>query len=196
MTVIVEDRLSMENMYAPPTEYIDNIKVWYEDEEQEDGTTVQMRRIDSRARNTSEDFENKKVVVFSLPGAFTPTCTTLHVPQYDEMAPQFTDYGVDDIICVSVNDRYVMSYWWEFLGVKNLRYIADANGDFTAGMGMLMSFRGLFYGHRSWRYAMVVENGIIKKVFEEPGKKHDPIDDPYEVSSPENVLNWLKDQVA
>lgn len=196
MTVIVEDRLSMENMYAPPTEYIDNIKVWYEDEEQEDGTTVQMRRIDSRARNTSEDFENKKVIVFSLPGAFTPTCTTLHVPQYDEMAPQFTDYGIDDIICVSVNDRYVMSYWWEFLGVKNLRYIADANGDFTAGMGMLMSFRAGFYGHRSWRYAMVVENGIIKKVFEEPGKKHDPIDDPYEVSSPENVLNWLKDQVA
>ena len=142
--------------------------------------------------STKELFGNKKVVIFSLPGAFTPTCSGQQLPTYDEMYSQFKDKGIDDVYCVSVNDAFVMNAWARDLGIKNVKMIPDGDGTFTRSMGMLVNKPKQGFGMRSWRYAAIVNDGTIDQMFIEPGQNDfSDDDDPYTVSSPEHVLSKL-----
>lgn len=138
-------------------------------------------------KTTADYFGGKRVVVFSLPGAFTPTCSASHVPRYQELYPQFKKLGIDDILCVSVNDTFVMNAWQEAEGAPDITFVPDGNGEFTEQMGFLVGKEDLGFGKRSWRYAMVVNDGVIEKYFieeEVPG-------DPYDVSDADTVLKAL-----
>jgi peroxiredoxin len=140
----------------------------------------------------SEDyFSGKKVVVFSLPGAFTPTCSTYQLPDFEKLAPEFKSKGVDDIYCVSVNDAFVMNQWAKGQNLANVKVIPDGSGHFTRGMGMLVDKDNLGFGHRSWRYAAVVEDGKVTQWFEEPGRTDNCAEDPYGETAPQNVLKNL-----
>ena len=142
--------------------------------------------------STNDLFKDKKVVIFSLPGAFTPTCSGQQLPSYDEMYSQFKDKGIDDVYCVSVNDAFVMNAWARDLGIKNVKMIPDGDGTFTRSMGMLVNKPKQGFGMRSWRYAAIVNNGTIENMFIEPGQNDfSDDDDPYTVSSPEHVLSKL-----
>jgi len=136
---------------------------------------------------TDELFAGKTVVVFSLPGAFTPTCSSTHLPRYNELAPVLLANGVDSVICMSVNDTFVMNEWAKEQEAANLILIPDGNGEFTAGMGMLVDKTDLGFGKRSWRYSMLVKNGIIQKMFIEPEKPGDP----FEVSDADTMLHYV-----
>lgn len=139
---------------------------------------------------TDELFKDKTVVVFSLPGAFTPTCSSSHLPRYNELAPAFRAAGVDTIVCVSVNDTFVMNEWAQDQESENIVLLPDGNGDFTEGMGMLVDKRDLGFGKRSWRYSMLVKNGVVEKMFIEPEKEGDP----FEVSDADTMLNYIAPQ--
>ena len=141
---------------------------------------------------TDDYFSGKRVVLFSLPGAFTPTCSTYQLPGYENGAADFAAQGIDEIYCLSVNDSFVMNKWAESQNLKNVKVIPDGNGNFTRLMGMLVDKDNLGFGARSWRYAAVVNDGVIEAWFEEPGRADNFGDDPYGVSAPENVLAWLK----
>lgn len=142
---------------------------------------------------TTEDlFANKRVVIFSLPGAFTPTCSTYQLPGFEENYNEFKAHGVDDIYCISVNDAFVMNEWARHLGIKNVKVIPDGNGDFTRLMGMLVNKTTIGFGPRSWRYAAVINNGVVEKLFEEPGRGDNTEGDPYGESSPDNVMAYLR----
>jgi peroxiredoxin len=141
---------------------------------------------------TADLFAGKRVVVFSLPGAFTPTCSTFQLPGYDEKYDDFISLGIDDIYCLSVNDSFVMNAWFKSQGIQNVKPIPDGSGDFTYAMGMSVTKANLGFGFRSWRYAMVVNDGEIEQLFEEPGKVGNCPVDPYEVSDPDTVLQYLK----
>lgn len=129
-------------------------------------------------------FKGKTVVVFSLPGAFTPTCSSSHLPRYNELAGVFKDNGVDDIVCLSVNDAFVMDAWKENQEADNVTLIPDGNGDFSRGMGMLVDKSDIGFGERSWRYSMLVKDGVIDKMFIEA----DVAGDPFEVSDADTML--------
>ena len=147
---------------------------------------------------TSDLFKGKTVVVFSLPGAYTPTCSSTHLPRYNELASTFRKAGVDDIVVVSVNDGFVMSEWQKDQEAPNVTFIPDGNGEFTQGMGMLVDKSDLGFGKRSWRYSMLVRDKVIEKMFLEPQKPGDP----FEVSDADTMLHYLDpnaklpDQVA
>ncbi len=137
---------------------------------------------------SSEDiFAGKSVVVFSLPGAFTPTCSSSHVPRFNQLAGVFRSHGVDEIVCISVNDAFVMNEWKQSQGADQVRFIPDGNGAFTAGMGMLVGKEDLGFGDRSWRYSMLVRDGIIEKMFIEPQEAGDP----YGVSDADTMLEYV-----
>ncbi len=139
--------------------------------------------------STSDLFKDKKVLLFSLPGAFTPTCSGQQLPTYDDMHKQFKDKGFDAVYCISVNDAFVMNAWARDLDIKNVVMIPDGCGTFTRSMGMLVNKPAQGFGMRSWRYACVINNCIVEKWFEEPGiNNNSDDDDPYTVSSPEKVL--------
>jgi thioredoxin-dependent peroxiredoxin len=140
---------------------------------------------------TNDYFAGKRVVVFSLPGAFTPTCSTYQLPGYDEKYEEFKALGIDEVYCISVNDSFVMNAWFKQQGVKNVKPIPDGSGDFTFAMGMSVAKMNLGFGYRSWRYAMIVNDGEIEMLFEEPGKVGNCPIDPYEMSDPDSVLGWL-----
>jgi thioredoxin-dependent peroxiredoxin len=142
--------------------------------------------------NTAEIFDNKKVVVFSLPGAFTPTCSSTHAPGYDAKFDEFKSLGVDTVICVSVNDAFVMFQWAKNLGLKNIFMLPDGNADFTKAMGALVAKNNLGFGDRSWRYSMFVDNGTIKEMFIENGFSDNCETDPFEVSDADTMLSYLK----
>lgn len=144
-------------------------------------------------RTTRDYFSGKTAIMIGLPGAFTPTCSTRQLPGYDEMAETFADHGIDAIYCVSVNDAFVMNRWAAHLGLKSIEMIPDGTATFTRRMGMLVRKDNLGFGLRSWRYAAVLEDGIVKAWFEEPGMCDNADDDPYEASTPEAVLKWLQD---
>ena len=144
---------------------------------------------------TNDLFAGKRVVVFSLPGAFTPTCSTFQLPGYDEKYNDFISLGIDDIYCLSVNDSFVMNAWFKQQEVKNVKPIPDGSGEFTYAMGMSVNKANLGFGFRSWRYAMVVDDGEIEMMFEEPGKIGNCPIDPYEMSDPDTVLSYLKETV-
>lgn len=141
---------------------------------------------------TDDYFAGKRVLVFSLPGAFTPTCSTYQVPGFEDAYNEICeDYNVDEVYVVSVNDTFVMRKWMLDQNVCNIKFIPDGNGEFTEGMGMLCDKSNLGFGMRSWRYAMVVNNGVIEKLFVEPGMCDLAEDDPYGETSPENVIEYL-----
>jgi glutaredoxin-like protein len=142
---------------------------------------------------SSDDiFSGKTVVVFSLPGAFTPTCSSTHLPRFNELADTFKDNGVDEIVCLSVNDAFVMDAWKENQEADNVRLIPDGNGDFTRGMDMLVDKSDIGFGERSWRYSMLVKDGVIEKMFIEP----DVPGDPFEVSDADTMLEHIAPNAA
>ena len=137
--------------------------------------------------SSDEIFSNKTVIVFSLPGAYTPTCSSSHLPRYNELASVFKENGVEDIVCMSVNDAFVMNAWAADQEAENITMIGDGNGDFTREMDMLVDKSDLGFGKRSWRYSMLVKNGVIEKQFIEP----DVPGDPFEVSDADTMLNYI-----
>jgi len=140
---------------------------------------------------TKELFANRRVVLFALPGAFTPTCSNQQLPGYERLYKKFIKAGVDEVFCLSVNDAFVMYQWGKAQKIKNVKLLPDGNGVFTQWMGADVKKDNLGFGWRSWRYAMVVDNGKIVQMFAEPGFKDNAKDDPYGVSAPENVLEWV-----
>ncbi|OUR86762.1 glutathione peroxidase [Gammaproteobacteria bacterium 42_54_T18] len=137
--------------------------------------------------STETIFAQKKVIVFALPGAFTPTCSSTHLPRYNELSAVFREHGIDDIICLSVNDAFVMDAWKENQDAANIRFIPDGNGAFSEGMGMLVNKNDLGFGDRSWRYSMLVNDGVIEKMFIEP----DVPGDPFQVSDADTMLQHV-----
>lgn len=142
--------------------------------------------------DTVDIFAGKTVIVFSLPGAFTPTCSSSHVPRFNQLAPVFKQHGVDEIICMSVNDAFVMNEWATNQKAENITFLPDGNGDFTAGMDLLVDKADLGFGKRSWRYAMLVKDGVILKQFIEPNVPGDP----FEVSDADTMLNHIAPDAA
>jgi peroxiredoxin len=145
---------------------------------------------------TADLFAGKRVVVFSLPGAFTPTCSTYQLPGYDQKYDEFKALGIDEVYCLSVNDSFVMNAWFKQQEVKNVKPIPDGSGEFTYAMGMSVTKANLGFGFRSWRYSMVVNDGEIEQLFEEPGKVGNCPVDPYEVSDPDTMLTYLKNNYS
>lgn len=143
-------------------------------------------------------FKGRTVAVFALPGAFTPTCSSTHLPRFNELAPAFRDNGVDEVVCIAVNDPFVMEEWAKSQECDNVFVLPDGNGAFTEQMGMLVDKSDLNFGKRSWRYSMLVRDGVIEKMFIEP----DQPGDPFEVSDADTLLHYvnkdaaLPDQVA
>jgi peroxiredoxin len=143
---------------------------------------------------TDEYFKGRRVIVFSLPGAFTPTCSTYQLPGFERNFEQFQSHGIQDIYCLSVNDAFVMNAWARQQELKNVKVIPDGSGTFTRLMGMLVHKDNLGFGDRSWRYAMIVNDGVVEAWFEEPGREDNHGADPYGESSPENLLKHLQRQ--
>lgn len=141
---------------------------------------------------TDELFAGKRVVLFSLPGAFTPTCSSFQLPGFELDYQKFKDAGIDEIYCVSVNDGFVMNAWAEAQNIKNVKLIPDGNGDFTDGMNMLVGKFNLGFAMRSWRYAAVINDGNIEKLFEETGRCDEADSDPYEETTPEKLLHYVQ----
>lgn len=141
---------------------------------------------------SSEIFDGKTVVVFGLPGAFTPTCSSTHAPGFEALYDEFKAAGVDEVYCLSVNDAFVMKQWADKLGISKVKMLPDGNGDFTRAMGMLVKKENLGFGERSWRYSMLVKDGVIEKLFAEPGYSHNCETDPFEVSDAQTMLDAIK----
>ena len=140
--------------------------------------------------STDDVFAGKSVVVFSLPGAFTPTCSSSHVPRYNQLQPLFAARGIDDVICVSVNDAFVMDEWRRSQKADRVTFLPDGNGDFTDGMGLLVGKEDLGFGKRSWRYSMLVRDGVVEKMFIEPEQPGDP----FVASDADTMLAYLDPQ--
>jgi peroxiredoxin len=140
---------------------------------------------------TDEIFSGKKIVLFALPGAFTPTCSSTHLPGFDSKYQELKAQGVDEVYCLSVNDAFTMFQWSKNLDVKNVKMLPDGNGEFTRLMDMLVKKENLGFGDRSWRYSMIVDDGEITALFSEPGKMDNCPDDPFTCSDVETLLNQL-----
>jgi len=147
--------------------------------------------------DTTEIFDNKKVVVFALPGAFTPTCSSQQLPGYEEKYDDLKAQGVDEVYCLSVNDAFVMNAWARDQKIEKVKVLPDGSGVFTQGMGMLINKDHLGFGMRSWRYSMLVDNGEVIKIFEEPGKNNAGDNgDPFEVSDADTMIKYLKENAG
>lgn len=142
--------------------------------------------------STDDIFKGKKVVVLALPGAFTPTCSSRHLPGYEAKYQQLIDLGIDEVYCLSVNDAFVMYQWAQHLGIKQVKMLPDGNGDFSRAMGMLMRKENLGFGYRSWRYSMFVDDKKIIKLFSEPGRADNCPDDPFTASDVDTMLDYLQ----
>ena len=140
---------------------------------------------------SAEIFAGRNVIVFSLPGAFTPTCSSSHVPRYNQLAPFFRAQGIDEVVCISVNDAFVMNEWQEDQNATDIRFLPDGNAQFTSKMGMLVDKQELGFGNRSWRYSMLVRDGEIEKMFIEP----DSPGDPFEASDADTMRCYLAPNV-
>jgi peroxiredoxin/glutaredoxin len=153
--------------------------------------TFMMRKEGQFVQVTSDEiFKGKTVAVFSLPGAFTPTCSSTHLPRYNDLASTFKENGVDEIVCLSVNDAFVMDAWAAEQESENVMLLPDGNGEFTEGMGMLVDKSDIGFGKRSWRYSMLVKDGVVEKMFIEPDKPGDP----FEVSDADTMLNYINSE--
>lgn len=146
--------------------------------------------------STDDIFKGKKIAVLSLPGAFTPTCSSKHLPGFVAKYAELTSLGIDEVYCVSVNDAFVMFQWAKHLNIINVKMLPDGNGEFTRAMGMLVKKENVGMGSRSWRYSMLVEDKKILKIFSEPGQMDNSLDDPYSESSVETLLAYLQEQEA
>ena len=138
--------------------------------------------------NTDTYFKDKKVILFGLPGAFTPTCSNQQLPGFDKLADVFKEHGIDDIYYISVNDSFVMNAWADNKKIQNVKFIPDGNGEFTKQVDMLADMSIVGFGMRSLRYAAIINNGTVEVLFEEPKD----VANSYGVSSPENVLKYLQ----
>ena len=147
-----------------------------------------------KALSSDDVFKGKRVVLFALPGAFTPTCSTSHLPRYEELDGEFKALGVDQVVCLSVNDAFVMFQWGKSQKADKVFLLPDGNAEFTREMGMLVDKSNLGFGARSWRYSMYVVDGEIRKVFAEDGFGDNSADDPFEVSDADTMLAYLKSQ--
>jgi peroxiredoxin len=146
--------------------------------------------------SSDEIFAGKRVAVFSLPGAFTPVCSSRQCPAYEELHGELRKLGIDEVYCISVNDAFVMHQWGRHLNIKKTKLIPDGSGRFTRLMGMLVNKDHLGFGYRSWRYSMVVADKVIEQFFEEPGiNDYGSDDDPYTVTAPEVMIEYLKTKV-
>lgn len=145
-----------------------------------------------KQQTSTEIFSGKRSLLFSLPGAFTPTCSTYQLPDFERLYPKFIKLGFDQVLCISVNDAFVMNTWGEATNLKHVTLLPDGSGTFTRMMGMLVLKDNLGFGSRSWRYAADITDMVISKWFEEAGRSDNCRDDPYEVTSPNNILNALK----
>lgn len=139
-------------------------------------------------------FRGRRVLLFSLPGAFTPTCSTYQLPDFEKLASEFREHRVDEVCCIAVNDAFVMNAWGKQQGLANVKLLADGSGEFTRKMGMLVAKDNLGFGMRSWRYAAIVDNGRITAWFEEPDFSDNCETDPYGETAPQNILAWLERQ--
>lgn len=148
------------------------------------------------ALTTDDYFKGKRVVLFSLPGAFTPTCSTYQLPGFEAAADEMATLGIDAIYCLSVNDAFVMNQWAKAQGLSHVKVIPDGSGEFTEKVGMLVRKDNLGFGCRSWRYAAVIDDGRVEALFEEPGRCDNHVEDPYGESSPETVLAYLRRAAA
>ena len=155
-------------------------------------TNVNFNNLPDDYLTGEEVFGGKRVVVFGLPGAFTPTCSSKQLPSYDEFYNDIIGYNIDEVYCVSVNDGFVMKNWFTSLGVEYVKPLADGNGDFTRRLGMLVNKSNLGFGQRSWRYAAVINNGVVEALLAEDGIEDDCETDPYENSTPLEVIEYLK----
>ena len=142
--------------------------------------------------STDDIFKGRKVVIVALPGAFTPTCSSTHLPGYEAKYQEIIGQGIDEVYCLSVNDAFTMFQWAKHLGIKQIKMLPDGNGDFTSGMGMLVKKENLGFGYRSWRYSMLVEDGKIVKLFSEPGQADNHPEDPFTISDADTLLDYLK----
>jgi thioredoxin-dependent peroxiredoxin len=140
---------------------------------------------------SAELFGNKKALIFSLPGAFTPTCSTYQLPNFEKLYPEFTAKGIDEIYCMSVNDAFVMNAWAKSQGLENVKVLPDGSAQFTRQMGMLVDKDNLGFGQRSWRYAVFIDNMEIVQSWIEPGLRDNAEDDPYGETDPHNILAQL-----
>lgn len=147
-----------------------------------------------QALTSSDIFAGKKIVLFALPGAFTPTCSTSHLPGYEANFQALKDQGVDEVWCLSVNDAFVMYQWGLKQNTENVQLLPDGSGDFSRLMGMLVKKDNVGFGARSWRYSMFVDDGEIVQLFSEAGKMDNAPSDPFEVSDADTMLNWLKNR--
>ena len=144
-------------------------------------------------KRTQDIFNDKEVVVFGLPGAFTPTCSAFQLPKFEELYDTFKDLGIDEVYCTSVNDSFVMNAWFEQQGITKVKALPDGNGDFAKSVNMINDFKNRGFGMRSWRYCMYVKNAEIKVRYAEWGEPEAcPIQDPFEVSSAEQMIEALK----
>ena len=152
-------------------------------------------RVDGDWQDVTTDalFAGKKVGLFSLPGAFTPTCSSTHLPGYEAHYEELKEAGLDEVYCVSVNDSFVMNAWCKDQGVSKVKVIPDGNAEFTEGVGFSTTFKNRGFGQRSWRYSAVIIDEIIEKEFVEPGMTEDSDPDPFEVSDAETMLEYLKE---
>ncbi len=147
-------------------------------------------------KTTDDYFKGKRVVLFSLPGAFTPTCSTFQLPDFEKLYDDFKAAGIDEVYCVSVNDAFVMNAWGRSQNLKNVKLIPDGSGEFTRKMGMLVNKDNLGFGMRSWRYGAVVKDGVVEMWFPEEGYSDNCETDPYGNSSPQNILKALTGKEA
>ena len=141
---------------------------------------------------TADYFNNKRILLFSLPGAFTPTCSTYQLPGFEKHYDAIKKHGINEIYCISVNDSFVMNKWAQDQHIRNVKVIADGSALFTNYMNMLVLKDNLSFGQRSWRYAAIINNGVVEKLWEEPGKMDNCPDDPYGETSPEKILKYIK----
>ena len=162
---------------------------------------LEVRKRDNRVKgdnkfswdklDTNSIYKNKRIIIFALPGAFTPTCSNTHLPGYEKNYNKIRNLGIDEIYCLSVNDAFVMFNWCKSLKVKNVKPLPDGNAKFTKKMGALVNKSNLGFGKRSWRYSMVVKNGKIEKLFVEGGRENNCPTDPFEVSDANTMINYL-----
>ena len=142
--------------------------------------------------SSNDYFSGKRIILFSLPGAFTPTCSTFQLPDFEKLYSDFTKKGIDEIYCISVNDAFVMNAWGKSQDIKNVMLIPDGSGEFTRKMGMLVAKDNLGFGMRSWRYAAIINDSHIEAWMEEPGFSDNHKEDPYGISSPQKILESMK----
>jgi peroxiredoxin len=147
-----------------------------------------------RTITSSDLFANRRVALFGVPGAFTPTCSSTHLPGYSMHYSELLELGIDEVYCVSVNDTFVMNAWFNQLGITNVKPIPDGSADFTRQLGMLVKKDNLGFGQRSWRYSLIADNGVVEKMWIEPGYQDDSELDPFQVSDVNTMMNWLRNQ--